>query len=325
MVSPEFELGRNDNMKSMRQCNLIAAIITLAFCGGCSPPEDATHSPSDRSTTRPSSQPRARLLSKAISAGVPTDLDKDYPGLTKALSDFPTQWAKIVEAKPGDPKLELLTVITPGSQPELMRILNFWNASREAFSRTVSFPQGTFDKVTTQPSSRPRGYARKIVYAVFKDLGHLRLLRFSRPEQGIMGKQWKDDYLTSFQGAARVGAAVALVQDALMGLRDKKGAGGFTTGANVVWPLESSVQWTLLQQVSGGEPINLYPLEGMCDGDGMNEVRLGAWVVDKRSKKSGLIVHLLRTQQDDKYLGWRISKFQVTDKPETEPPRRPKK
>lgn len=63
----------------------------------------------------------------------------------------------------------------------------------------------------------------------------------------------------------------------------------------------------------------------MCDGNGMDKVRLGAWVVDKRSRKHGLIVHLSRTQHDDKYLGWRISEFQVTDKPETEPPHGPKK
>ena len=204
--------------------------------------------------SRPASQPRARLLSDAISAGVPTDLEKDYPGLTKALRDFPRRWAKIVKAKPSDPELKLLTVITPRSQPELMRILNFWSASREASSRNASFPQGTFDKVTTQPSSHPLRHSRKLVYAVFKDAAHQRLLRFSRVENGPMGKQWRDDYLTSFRGAARVGAAVALAQDALIALRAKKGMRGFTTRANVVWPLEAPVQWVLLQQVFGGRP-----------------------------------------------------------------------
>jgi hypothetical protein len=284
-----------------------------------------------RSAPAPASRPVSLrvdpVLQAATQAKLTPELEDFYAGLRPSAQRWAQDWraymATSQPTKPVDSNMEFLAVVSPNT--ELTRYLNFWNRTRNAARTTrLHYANNAFDKVDFMP---PDGQA----YVICRDDGRHWLVRFhvQRPSRAATkaaatqpGKlvipRWDSGDLADFAGAARLGAAVALIHDAFELARQGKPLDSLGAGGPLAWPWPRPDRWVLYEQKWEKGALGFFPLEDALADNGKTGTRFGIQFRDAEKKDYGLNFSLVRDVRKEGYLGWRIEKMEPTDKPESE-------
>jgi hypothetical protein len=270
-------------------------------------------------------QPAAKAIVSQVEAWAAaigkTDAEAAFPGLRKDAE----AWAKglhdaevkAAATQPGEVVVDYhyVGVVTEKAEPVLARYLNFWNRSDFGVGEGVNYyPPGSFDKITP---AMEKGNA----YVVFREGKTLVVYWFLRMKAG---EPWRNASRAELQAAARVGAALALLQDGLEAVRAGKPVNTVPAAAGVKWTWGNPVMWMLMAQDTHGGPQGLFVWqEGLSPEK--REALLGAWVREDNERNLAVEFHLRQTGAVAKYMGWEIAGPEKVSEPMSEPVREPGK
>ncbi len=267
--------------------------------------------PSQPATSQAASAP-ADVIADALETKTSPAMERRYPKLVEACGVFARDWAErdareaASDANRTPLKIAFRTVLSPIDQRELCRYLNFWYRSRTVQRwENGRYPAGTFDKVPAEPPL-------KQAYVIFSDGPQHFLVRFNweaSAEEGVKEEFWADSDFTSFLGAARMGAALTIVQDALESLAAGKEIASFTAGAT--WPGGKPIAWSFVEKSADGEGQGFAPLEKELAAP-VKAATIAVRVRCEGKKDADIAFHLAQQPKPDRYTGWRIDKIEAT-------------
>lgn len=286
--------------------------------------------PTRTAASQPGAPPSDPILLAAVQSAHSEELDKLYPGLKVAAERWAQNWrAYLSTSQPGAPvdsKMEFVAVVSPKDHPELTRYLNFWNRSRNSLRTPgLHYVRDAFDKVASDPPE-------KQAYVLFQDRGRYSVLRFllrpptkaatkaaaTQPGKAAVGR-WDDGDRADLVGAARLGAGIAVTQDALEAARDGKDLGAFSVTGQLRWTFTRPAIWVFYEQKWDTGGLGFFAMEDKLAEDAKTKTRFGLQCRDEARKDYGVNVYLVRDASRKGYLGWRIEKLEAADKPEAEP------
>ena len=298
-------------MKTTLRLCVACVLLTLA---ARAMPQTATTASAPASA--PASGP-ADVLATALEAKLSPASEKRYPKLAPACEAFAKDWNEheaqdAQEANRTPLKIALRVILLPLEQPELCRYLNVWYRSRTVQRWDGGrYPAGSFDNVTPEPP-------RKQAYVIFSDGAQRFVVRFNldvSAEEGASKEEfWADSDFAPLAGAVRTGAALAVVQDALDALKQKKDFTPFAAG-DFKWSLGVPAGWSFIELQADGEGKAYQPLETQLAKPAARAAVIPVRLREEGGKETNLQIHLDRKTDGPLYTGWRIAKVEKTAEP----------
>jgi hypothetical protein len=245
-----------------------------------------------------------------------SEAETQYPGLRKEAEAWGKELheteAKAAMTQPRFPVADyrFVGVVTEKTHPKLVRYLNFWHRADFGVGQGVNYyPVGTFDKVT---SAVPAGNA----YVVFREGKDLTVFWFTRPQPGAA---WMSGSRAYLQAAARVGAALALMQESLEAVRAGKPLSTVPI-TEAKWTWGNPAKWMFMGQDTHGGPRGLFVWQERLSPK-KQQAELGAWVREDDQRDLAVEFHLRQTAELDKFMGWKLERIEKTEEPVSEPVR----
>lgn len=278
----------------------------------------------------PAQPPSDPLILAVAQAKCNDEVNAAYPGLRAAgIAWAQDRRAYLATSQPAYPvisKMAFVNIVSCKDFPEVSKYLNYWARTRFALRLTnLHYAHNAFDKVLAVPPPRH-------AHVICEDQGRYSVLRFvfkpalhpaSQPatQPGkIPPGRWEDADICPLVGAARLGAAIGLIQEMFESARDGKPLETFFA-ASSVWPGPKPAVWVVFEQKLGKGSLGFLSMEDKLQDDRQNSVRIGVKYRDEAKKEFGLNITLARKADREGYLGWRVEKLEPADDPQTEPAR----